>query len=133
MPGVLVWCNNNNNNNWSHPPTSGLAAPLAPPEETGEVARLEAVHQRALAHPALPEQLYLDPGHGLRGGRDILDIVDIIDTVDITDICTCAVGMSCSMYSSVPPSRRSVCSRSPRSAWPCVDIVDIVSIIYVCR
>ena len=71
-----------NNNNLSHhrlgPPTSGLAAPLAPPEETGEVARLEAVHQRALAHPALPEQLDLDPGHGLRGGRDILDIMDII-------------------------------------------------------
>ena len=85
MPHVLVVVsynnnnNNNNNNNWSHhrlgPPTSGLAAPLAPPEEAGEVARLKAVHQRALAHPALPEQLDLDPRHGLRDGIDIVDIL----------------------------------------------------------
>ena len=81
MPHVLVVVsyNNNNNNNWSHhrlgPPTSGLAAPLAPPEEAGEVARLEAVHQRALAHPALPEQLDLDPRHGLQVGIDIVDVL----------------------------------------------------------
>ena len=45
MPDVLVMVSyNNNNNNWSHhrlgPPTSGLAAPLAPPEEAGKVSRL---------------------------------------------------------------------------------------------
>ena len=77
MPDVLV--SYNTNNNWSHhsshPPTSGLAASLASPEEAGEVARLEAVHQRALAHPTLPEQLDLDPRHGLRDGIDIVDIL----------------------------------------------------------
>ena len=54
---------------------SGGGGPPAPPEEAGQVARLERLDEAALARRRGAEELQLDLGDGRRGGNQLVDVL----------------------------------------------------------